>query len=134
MDIIALFDGLLWDIPIWRNLLTQAGGLNISPSDGDLKTLGLAPEGDQFLNAGLSAEVVETILNFRGNFMLLMESIDCWSFTIYTKGVKDGASLGRYHFEIRFLCGTLKMRSLLGPDSGFRRIIIGTLQADGHSF
>jgi len=40
-------------------------GHNISPSAGAMEALGLALEGDQFLNTGLSTEIVETILNSR---------------------------------------------------------------------
>ncbi|KAK3573440.1 hypothetical protein QTP86_024649 [Hemibagrus guttatus] len=35
------------------------------PPPRDVEALGLAPEGDQFLEAGLSSEVVETLLNAR---------------------------------------------------------------------
>lgn len=39
-------------------------GHNLSPSPFRvLETVGLAPEGDQLVNTGLSTEVVETILN-----------------------------------------------------------------------
>lgn len=40
-------------------------GHNISPPAGDVETLSPASEGDQFLNAGLSTKLVETILNSR---------------------------------------------------------------------
>ncbi|XDV48415.1 hypothetical protein PO909_017827 [Leuciscus waleckii] len=40
-------------------------GHNISPSARAVEAVGLAPEGDQLINAGLSTEVVETILNSR---------------------------------------------------------------------
>ncbi|XDV14070.1 hypothetical protein PO909_002286 [Leuciscus waleckii] len=41
------------------------GGLNISPSPRAVQSLGLAPEGAQYLEAGLSAGVTETILSSR---------------------------------------------------------------------
>ncbi|XDV39759.1 hypothetical protein PO909_008949 [Leuciscus waleckii] len=40
-------------------------GHNISPPTRDLETLGLAPEGAQLIESGLSTEVVETILSSR---------------------------------------------------------------------
>ncbi len=48
-----------------RDLLSQAGGHDFSPSARAVETLGLAPEGAQYLEAGLSAEVIETILSSR---------------------------------------------------------------------
>lgn len=36
-------------------------GLNISPPTGNVEIMGVAPEGDQLLNEGLSTEVVENI-------------------------------------------------------------------------
>lgn len=42
-------------------------GLNTAPMTWDMETVGLAPEGDQLLDAGLSTEVIETILNAKAS-------------------------------------------------------------------
>ncbi|KAK3556184.1 hypothetical protein QTP70_005577 [Hemibagrus guttatus] len=47
-----------------KSPLSGARG-NSPPPPGDMEALGVAPEGDQFLEAGLSSEVVETLLNAR---------------------------------------------------------------------
>ncbi len=59
-DLIALLDGLPWE----RDLLSGAGD-NISSPARALEPSSLAPEGDQLRHAGLSANVVETILSAR---------------------------------------------------------------------
>lgn len=40
-------------------------GHNLSPLARAVKAMGLAPEGDQLFGVGLSAEIVENILNAR---------------------------------------------------------------------
>ncbi|KAK3542105.1 hypothetical protein QTP86_014357, partial [Hemibagrus guttatus] len=50
-----------------RPTLSGASG-DSAPPPRDVEALGLAPEGDQFLEAGLSSEVVETLLNAKAPF------------------------------------------------------------------
>ncbi|KAI2653704.1 Transposon Ty3-G Gag-Pol polyprotein [Labeo rohita] len=64
-DLISLLDGSPWEIPVRRDLLSQAGGHCVPPSPGAVETLGVAPEGAHLLASGLSTEVVETILQSR---------------------------------------------------------------------
>ena len=64
-DLLALLDAPPWEIPVRRDLLTWAGARLYYTPAGDVEIMGLAPERDQVLNAGLSTEVVETILNSR---------------------------------------------------------------------
>ncbi|KAK3517038.1 hypothetical protein QTP70_033132 [Hemibagrus guttatus] len=53
LDLVSLLDGTPWEIPTREDS---------PPPLRDVEALGLAPEGDQFLEAGLSSEVVETLL------------------------------------------------------------------------
>lgn len=64
-NIMSLLDDSPWEIPVRRDLLSQVGGNIYHPQTRDMKTVGLAPEGNQPLNYGLSTDVVETILNSR---------------------------------------------------------------------
>ncbi len=64
-DIISLLDGPPPELPVKRDLLSQAGGLEISPPTRTVETVGLASEGAQLIDSGLSTEVVETILHSR---------------------------------------------------------------------
>ncbi|XP_067292683.1 receptor-type tyrosine-protein phosphatase eta [Pseudorasbora parva] len=43
----------------------SGGGVDFPPPAGDMEPLGLAPEGARYLEAGLSAEMVETLLSSR---------------------------------------------------------------------
>ncbi len=64
-DIISLLDGPPLELPVRRDLLSQAGGLEIPPPTRTVETVGLASEGVQLIDSGLSTEVVETILHSR---------------------------------------------------------------------
>ncbi|KAL0149293.1 hypothetical protein M9458_055331 [Cirrhinus mrigala] len=64
-DLISLLDGSPWEIPVRRDLLSQAGGSILHPPAGAVEALGVAPEGAHLLASGLSTEVVETILQSR---------------------------------------------------------------------
>ncbi len=62
---LSLLDWPLLELPVRRDLLSQAGGLDISPSSRTIGNVGLASEGAQLINSGLSTKVVETILHYR---------------------------------------------------------------------
>ncbi|KAI2653767.1 Transposon Ty3-G Gag-Pol polyprotein [Labeo rohita] len=64
-DLISLLDGSPWEIPVRRDLLSQAGGHHPAPPSGVVEAVGVAPEGAQLIDSGLSTEVVETILQSR---------------------------------------------------------------------
>ncbi len=64
-NLFSLLDGHPLELPVRRDLLSQAGGLDISPPSRTMETVGLASEGAQLINSGLSTEVVETILHSR---------------------------------------------------------------------
>ncbi len=64
-DLISLLDSSPWEVPIRRDLLSQAGGAILHPPPGVMENVGVAPEGAQLVASGLPAEVVETILQFR---------------------------------------------------------------------
>ncbi len=64
-DLISLLGSSPWEIPIRRDLLSQAGGHHLSPPPGVVEAVGVAPEGAQLVASGLSTEVVETILQSR---------------------------------------------------------------------
>ncbi len=53
------------ELPVRRDLLSQAGGLEISPPTRTVETVGLTSEGAQLIDSSLSTEVVETILHSR---------------------------------------------------------------------
>lgn len=61
-NLIVHLDGTHGRFPSGGTFYRRPGD-NIPPSARVMKTVGLAPEGDQFINAALSTEVVETILN-----------------------------------------------------------------------
>ncbi len=56
--------GLLWSSPSGGTFCPKLG-LDISPPSRTMETVGLASEGAQLINSGLSTEVVETILHSR---------------------------------------------------------------------
>ncbi len=64
-DLVSLLNGSPLEIPIRRDLLSQAGGHYLSPPPGVMETVGVAPEGAQLIASGLSTEVVQTILQSR---------------------------------------------------------------------
>ncbi len=61
-DLISLLDGSPWEIPVRRDLLSQAGVFTPARRCG---SLGVAPEGAQLVASGLSTEVVGTVLQSR---------------------------------------------------------------------
>ncbi len=64
-DLISLLDGSPWEIPIRRDLLSQAGGTLVHPQP-ELWKLWVWPlRGALLIASGLSTEVVETILQSR---------------------------------------------------------------------
>lgn len=63
-DPVSLLDGLPWEILVPRDHLSQAQG--ISSSTRDLETLGLGLH--LLIDFGLSAEVANTILNYKAPF------------------------------------------------------------------
>ncbi len=68
-DIISLLDGPPLELPIRRDLLSQAS----PPPTRTVETVGLASEGGQLIDSGLSTEVVETILHSRAPFSSISE-------------------------------------------------------------
>ncbi len=64
-DIMSLLDGPPLELPVRRDLLSQAGGSRFPSPTKTVETVGLASEGAQLINSGLSTEVVETILHSR---------------------------------------------------------------------
>lgn len=60
-------------------------GLNISPSARTMETVGLAPEGAQYREAGLSAGVVETILSSRAPSTRKLYGLKWNVFTIWCR-------------------------------------------------
>ncbi len=64
-DLISLLDGSSWEIPVRRDLLTQAEGMILHPRHGVVETGSVAPEGAHLIASGLSTEVVETIFQSR---------------------------------------------------------------------
>ncbi|KAL0168374.1 hypothetical protein M9458_036596, partial [Cirrhinus mrigala] len=63
--LISLLDGSPWEIPVRKDLLSQAGGSILHPRAGAVEALGVASEGAHLLAFGLSTKVVETILQSR---------------------------------------------------------------------
>ncbi len=64
-NLFSLLDGPPLELPVRRDLLSQAGGSIFHPPSRTMETVGLASEGAQLINSGLSTEVVETILHSR---------------------------------------------------------------------
>ncbi|KAI2653717.1 hypothetical protein H4Q32_014045 [Labeo rohita] len=80
-DPISLLDGSPWEIPVRRDLLSQAGGSILHPPAGAVEALGVASEGAQLLASGLSTEVVETILQSRAPSMRKLYALKWKLFT-----------------------------------------------------
>lgn len=60
-DLASLQDGTPWEIPVQKDLLSQMHGTIYFPKLEIWKLLGLAPEGYQLIDYGLSTEVDETV-------------------------------------------------------------------------
>ncbi len=64
-DLVALLEDCPWEIPVQRDLLSQAGG----NKQAVVEAMGVAPEGAQLIASGLSTKVVETILQSKAPSM-----------------------------------------------------------------
>lgn len=60
-DLISLLDDPPWEIPIQKDLLSQAVATIYHFPTQDVETMGLDPDGDQLLGVDLSTDVIETI-------------------------------------------------------------------------
>ncbi|KAK3512511.1 hypothetical protein QTP70_015661 [Hemibagrus guttatus] len=118
MDLVSLLDGTPWEIQV-RSLSGARG--NHTPLPRDVEALGLATEGNQFPEAGLSSEVVETPLNARAPSTRKLYALN-WR--LFASGAVSGvrtqftaqlASLGRHPlvslFSPCFLYSARQLRS-----------------------
>ncbi len=89
-----------------------SGGLEISPPTRTVETVGLASEGAQLIDSGLSTEVVETILHSRAPSTRKLYALKGRVFTSWCSDHQldhiplGGISLGKTPWYLIFLRGT----------------------------
>ncbi|KAL0199818.1 hypothetical protein M9458_003005, partial [Cirrhinus mrigala] len=93
-DLISLLDGSLREIPVRRDLLSQAVGTILHPPPGAVEAVGVAHEGAHLIASSLSTEVVETILQSRA------PSVNC-PFGTVLEFLQDRFSTGLTHSTLK---------------------------------
>ncbi len=80
-NLLSLLDGPPLELPVREGPSVPSGGLDISPPSRTMETVGLASEGAQLIDSGLSTEVVETILHSRAPSMRKLYALKWKVFT-----------------------------------------------------